>query len=421
MCERKTAIIISAGTELTEGIVQDTHVRFLSSELSARGFSVLRGTQVPDDDALFRREISRAAAEARLVVVTGGLGPTADDLTRDVIAGAAGVPLDFHQDAWNAILERFAGRQISDTNRRQAMAPRGFPLIANPNGTAPGFHGTVDGALVVALPGPPGELRPMFSQSVVPLLQARFGGPTAQDYLWGTALMVPESNLEEALRGCRREGVGWGTRVDEDRIAFSLRGGTPADREAVFSGLVSSLGPVRIRRGETRPALLLLDALLARKAALVTAESCTGGLIGKYLTDIPGSSRAYWGGVVAYSNDAKTRLLGVAQRTWEGFGAISEETVSAMARGALERSGADAGIAVSGVAGPDGGSPKSPIGTVWTAVALRAQSGIVDCAARLFAFSGSRDMVRRRAAVAAMLFAESRLIGGDFLDTRTKW
>ena len=217
MCEGKAAILLSVGTELTEGIIQDTHIRFLSSELTSLGFSVCRGVQIPDSAPLFQEELTRAAAEASLLIVTGGLGPTTDDLTREVIAEAAGVPLDFHQHVWDGLVERFKGRKISDTNRKQATAPRGFTLIPNPNGTAPGFWGTVGQSIVVALPGPPAELRPMFAQSVIPVISEKFGGPAPGDVLWATALMVPESNLEEALRVGRHGNVTWGTRVDEDR------------------------------------------------------------------------------------------------------------------------------------------------------------------------------------------------------------
>ena len=417
MCDSRTAVIISAGTELTEGIIQDTHVRFLASELVSLGFRVLRGMQIPDSASLFRAELARAAGEACLVIITGGLGPTTDDLTREMVAEAAGVPLEFHPEAWEALLARFAGRTVSDTNRKQALAPRGFTLLPNPNGTAPGFHGALGDALVVSLPGPPSELRPMFSQSVRPLLRERFGGFSEEDILWGTALMVPESSLEEALRACARPGISWGTRVEEDRIAFSLRGGAREDRSAFFDALAQRAGPVRIRQGETRPALLLTDALLARAARLATAESCTGGLIAKYLTDLAGSSRVFWGGFVTYSNESKTGLVGVGDALLREHGAVSEQAVRAMAAGAIAASGADLGIAVSGVAGPEGGTPEKPVGTVWMAAALKG--GRAD--ARMFSFTGSRDMIRRRSAVAAMLLGEAVLLDREFLDSRSKW
>ena len=417
----KTAVIISAGTELTEGIIQDAHVRYISSELTALGFAVRRGVQVPDDMTLFRAELARAVADSSLVIITGGLGPTSDDLTREIVAEAAGVPLDFHQEAWDALVARFAGRTVSDTNRKQALAPRGFPLIPNPNGTAPGFQGILGEALVVALPGPPSELRPMLASSVMPLVAGHFGAAAAEgDVAWGTALMVPESSLEKALRTGSAEtntaAVRWGTRVDEDRIVFSLRGGRPDERQALFASLVARLGEVRVRPGETRPSQLLTDALLSRGARLAVAESCTGGLIGKYLTDLPGSSLVFWGGFLVYSNEAKTKpprsrgapAVGTARcpsRLCSRWPAAQ----SILPAGSASRS--------PGVAGPDSSTPQKPVGTIWIGVAGRdGRSG-----AWRFSFSGSRDMVRRRTAVAGMLSAEAFLLERVFLDTRAKW
>jgi nicotinamide-nucleotide amidase len=417
VCDPRTAVILSAGTELTEGITQDTHVRFLASELTSIGFSLRRGLQIPDDPRIFHDELSRAISDVCLVIVTGGLGPTTDDLTRETIAEAAGVPLDFHPEAWDAIQARFKGRTISETNRKQALAPRGFTLLPNPNGTAPGFYGTVGEAFIVALPGPPSELRPMYANEVLPVLRDRFGAPGPGDILWATALLVPESSLEEVLRDCARPGISWGTRVEDDRISFSLRGGSPPERESFFAAIQSRLDSVRIRRGETRPSLLLTEALLARAWHLVTVESCTGGLIGKYMTDPAGSSRVFWGGLLTYADEAKRRLAGVDEATLTDHGAVSEQTVRAMAIGGLERSGADAAVAVSGIAGPDGGSVEKPVGSVWIAVALKGGG----CSALLWNFTGSRDMIRRRTAVAAMLFAEAQVMGRDFLDSRAKW
>jgi nicotinamide-nucleotide amidase len=411
------AIILSVGTELTEGIIQDSHVRFLAAELHALGFAVRRGMQLPDDAAAFRTELARATDEAALVIVTGGLGPTTDDLTREVTAGLAGVPLEFHQEAWDRILARFAGRTVPESNRKQATAPAGFVLLPNANGTAPGFHGRIGRALMAALPGPPGELRPMFMDLVVPLLRERFalGAPT--QVLRGTAFMTPESALEEALRASRREGVSWGTRVEEDRIAFSLRGGAAEEREAFFRDLVAALGTVRVCREEIRPARLLLEALASSGLMLATAESCTGGLVGRYLTDVPGCSRWYWGGVISYADAAKERLLDVPSAVLARHGAVSAESACAMARGALAVSGAGLSLAISGIAGPDGGTTDKPVGTVWIATARpAAPPEVVACR-----FSGNRDAVRRKAAVAGILAATCAAAGRPFLDTTVTW
>ncbi len=423
MAERYPAAVICVGTELTEGIISDNHVQFIASHLTSMGFFIVRGTQIPDDPAIFHQELERALSECALVIITGGLGPTSDDLSRQIVAETADVPLEFHSEVWEGLLERYKGRKLLDTNRIQAMAPQGFPLIPNPNGTAPGFYGIVGtaggadlpvkagGSLIVVLPGPPGELRPMFQESVVPLLLEKFPAAKQEELLWGTALLVPESNLEEALQAHKRQGVSWGTRLGEDRISFSLRGGAAADREAFMDDLRGALGEVRIHRGDVRPVQLLTDALLSRGALLVTVESCTGGLLGKWLTDIPGSSRVYWGGFVTYADEAKMKLLGVDDRTLEEFGAVSEQTVIAMAEGAINRSCADVSIAVSGIAGPDGGTPEKPVGTVWIAVGRRG----AQCATRRFLFPGARDVVRRRAASAALTFAEAVVRGKDFV------
>jgi nicotinamide-nucleotide amidase len=409
--EKIRAAIISVGTELTEGIVQDAHIRFLASELTARGFFVFRAAEVPDLPDSFRLELVRGIQECRLVVLTGGLGPTSDDLTRELVAEAAGVALEFHHDAWEGLKDKLKGRgAIPETNRKQATAPKGFSLLPNPNGTAPGFHGVVGDALVIALPGPPAELRPMFYDSVAPLLEKRFPDSRDTGILWGSALLVPESALEEALVRCRRNGINWGTRVDEDHIAFSLRGGAAPDREALLGDLISLLGEVKIRRGDVKPARLLTDALRGLERTLVTAESCTGGLLGKWMTDLPGSSRVYWGGFTSYSDESKEMLLGVERRSLEQFGAVSKEVAVAMAAGALQRSGADVGLAVSGIAGPEGGTPEKPVGTIWAAVGLRGETP----SSRSFLFSGNRDMIRRRTAVATLLFTEARLLGKRF-------
>jgi nicotinamide-nucleotide amidase len=229
--DQPSAIILTVGTELTEGITQDSHVRFLAAGLTGLGFAVRRAGALPDEEQRLRAEIDRAAAEAALVIVTGGLGPTSDDLTREAVAALAGVPLEFHPEAWERIRARFAGgaaggRPIPEANRKQATAPAGFSLLPNPNGTAPGFSGGLGKSFLVALPGPPREMRPMFDDEVVPLLRERFELGASAGVLWGSAFMVSESALEEALRASRAAGVGWRDRPCFPRwpLAWAPRG-----------------------------------------------------------------------------------------------------------------------------------------------------------------------------------------------------
>jgi len=413
-----TAALIAVGTELTEGVVLNTHFRFLGAGLKCRGYRVRWAVQIPDDASLFASTLRQALAEAALVVISGGLGPTSDDLTRDTVAEGSGAPLEFHPEIWEALQARWAatGRKIAETNRKQAFIPKGFTVLPNPNGTAPGFCGRVGRTLLAALPGPPRELEPMFLEGLSALLPTAFG---TEEELVATALLVPESQLEQSLQRSERalaggqaqraSGLRWGTRFAEDRIVFALRGADAASRQRLFDELKREFGEPRIRAGDCRPSQLLSDALRSRGKSLAVAESCTGGLIGKWLTDLPGSSAVFWGGFTVYSDSAKRRILGVPAPVLRRHGAVSAETARAMARQLMRRTGADAGLAVTGIAGPDGGSESKPVGTVWIAAAARGQG--VLC--RGFRFGGERDTVRRRAAVAAMLLAEWLLRGAD--------
>ena len=244
----------------------------------------------------------------------------------------------------------------------------------------------------------------MFFGELAPLLVERFSLAAAGE-LAATSLMVPESELEEGARAAAAgTAVSWGTRFCDDRIAFTLREGTEAEREEVFARLQERFRPLRIRRGEVTPAGLLFAALRQRGRLLALAESCTGGLAAKMLTDLPGSSEVFWGGVTAYSNAAKERLLGVDGGLLARHGAVSREAARAMAAGLLDRAPeAHLALAVTGIAGPGGGSEEKPVGTVWIAAADRGGAALE----RRFHFFGDRGGVRRRAAVAALLLAET--------------
>lgn len=399
---RPRVVILGVGNELTEGRTQDVHARYLGATLRELEMEVRRVSLIPDDYALYVEELRRGAAEADVVISTGGLGPTTDDLTREVMAEVAGQPLEFHEELWDELRARFPRRRISETNKKQVMIPRGFRIFDNPHGTAPGFAGRAGEAWLLALPGPPKELLPMVETHVRPLLGEAFS-VVPDEVLRATAIMVPESELEEALQKAAEPGMDWGTRTELYRISFSIRGGDAAAREGVLRALREDLGEARIHPGETDAARLLLEALRQRDYRLVTAESCTGGLISALLTDIPGSSAGLWGGVVAYSDEVKEQMLGVPEALIREYGAVSEEVALAMAEGALARAGGSAQIAVSvtGIAGPDGGTPEKPVGTVWIAVALAGGPSRTE----QLSIPASRDRVRRWSAVSAMLLA----------------
>ncbi len=408
MSEQTKAVIISVGTELTEGVILNTHFRFLGAELKYLGFLTIRSVQIPDTKSIIFEELNRALGDSNLVLITGGLGPTSDDLTREIVAETAGVKLKFKEKIWETLLCRFTGRKISDTNKKQAYIPEGFQVIENYNGTAPAFYGWIRKTLVIALPGPPKELEPMFHRQIAPLLSKEMHLHILEE-LKTTVLMIPESVLEEALQKHRKKAVTWGTRVAEDRIIVSFRGGSLSDQEKAFRGLEEEFSQVRIRRGDVKPNYMLFEALKERKMRIALAESCTGGLLGKLITDIPGSSEILWGSLVVYSNSAKESLLSVDPELIEHYGAVSREVVSAMSEGILKRSGADVSLAVTGIAGPDGGSPEKPVGTVW--VSARKVSGKE--LYQKYHFPGSREMIRRRTAISALLITECLVLERD--------
>jgi PncC family amidohydrolase len=221
--------------------------------------------------------------------------------------------------------------------------------------------------------------------------------------------MIPESVLEEALLKARdpESELLWSTRVALDRIVFTLRGPDQGERLRVFSDLVEEFGRMRIRQGDVPPSSLVYRLLQERSERLAVAESCTGGLVSKLLTDIAGSSQVFWGTLVTYSNESKTELLGVSAEVLKSSGAVSEEVASAMSQGLLERTPAEAVVAVTGIAGPEGGTPEKPVGTVW--VSARYRKGGHLC--KVFHFNGNRDAIRRRSAVAAFLLTECVVLG----------
>jgi len=229
--------------------------------------------------------------------------------------------------------------------------------------------------------------------------------------LTATALMIPESVLEQALQEASDSDSGllWSTRLAHDRIVFTLRGSQQQERQRVFSDLVGKFGRMRIREGDVQPSALLCRILEQRAERIAVAESCTGGLVSKLLTDVPGSSRVFWGTLVTYSDESKTRLLGVPEEVLNSAGAVSAEVASAMSQGVLEHTPAEAAVAVTGIAGPEGGSADKPVGTVW--ISARTRRGGHLC--RIFHFHGNRDAIRRRSAVAAFVLAECVLRGVD--------
>lgn len=372
--------ILSTGEELTTGKIADTNAQWLCDRAFGLGIDIAAVLVVGDDPAKITWAWERAFDVADLVVGTGGLGPTTDDLTTETVAALLGDKLRFDEPSAEKIRKLFASmnREMPESNLRQAQFPESATILENPLGTAPGFRVTFEREIgghaetrhLVVMPGVPREMKPMFDERVLPWLATLPGvGAEPVTRVFQTFGMS-ESALGEAVSGL----VG----IDEAQVSYRasfpkiavklILPGTLDGAEAKIDGLAArvreALGPVVYAEGEATMEEEVGRVLLARGATMAAAESCSGGLIGHRVTEVAGSSAYFLADLVTYSNEMKVALLGVSPATLEAHGAVSEETVVEMAAGARRRSGASVAIATSGVAGPDGGTEEKPVGTV---------------------------------------------------------
>ena len=403
------AAILSVGDELVLGTTLDTNSRTLSSALREAGLDVVEHRTVADDRAAIAAAIRALASTVDVVISTGGLGPTDDDLTRDALndltdAGAPQVEDAVARtdlDAWFA----GRGRPMAAINLRQALRPKSVRIVRNLGGTAPGLAATLGTCRVFCLPGPPREMIPMFESDVLPAVRPA-GAPAIAKRTLGT-FGIGESALAERLgsrmtRG-REPAVGTTASGSVVSIQVVARGADAAARaEHEMAACAGDASPYAFGSEDATLASALLEECRARGRTLAVAESCTGGIVGGMLTAVAGSSDVFLGGWITYSNEMKSAQLGVDPQLIALHGAVSRETVLAMAAGACARSGATLAVSISGVAGPGGGSAEKPVGTVWIAV-HDAVSGTGR--ARRFEYPGPRDIIRDRSAKTALQLA----------------
>lgn len=405
-----TAVVIAVGSELLTPHKTDTNSLFITDRLNAVGINVILKLVVGDEPACLASALRYALRNGDFVVVTGGLGPTADDVTRDVVADLLGAPLEESPAIVEAIRARFTARglEMPEINRRQAAVPRGAEILANPGGTAPGLWLTADEVRLVLLPGPPRELRPMFDRLVADRLASAAEGRRVQRRMIRTTGRT-ESHIDELARPVY-EPLSLGQPPVETTILASLGqidlhlstvGADPEAGGRVLDAAVKKLARVLgscvvSTDGRSLPQVVG-ELLLGRGARVAVAESCTGGLIASRLTDVPGSSAYVHAGWVLYSNGAKV-ALGVAPALIESHGAVSEPVAEAMAAAAREAAGVEFGLAVTGIAGPDGATPAKPVGTVCLALAGPAGPPRV----RRVQLPGDRERVKFQASQAAL-------------------
>jgi nicotinamide-nucleotide amidase len=378
MEQKRGVEIINTGSELMLGYVLNTHQQWLCRELSRRGYIVERQTAIDDSGPAIQKAVAEALGRSRIVIVTGGLGPTSDDRTRDLIAALLNRPLR-EDPAILAHIDSFFGRRnrpAPASTRVQALVPEGAIVLHNANGTAPGLLMEHDGGILVMLPGPPRELRPMFLEQAMPRIEERIGAPPEFACIVLRTTGIGESFLEEKVAPelaplvPRGLDIGYCARVGEVDLRFVARGpgadALAAEAEAIarrqLRGFIYGKDPDQLES-------VVVRLLTEQRKTLALAESCTGGYVANRITNVPGASAVFLASVVSYANSAKQHFLGVNEKTLAQYGAVSEETAREMAEGARNAAAADYAISITGIAGPGGGTEQKPVGTVFIALA----------------------------------------------------
>lgn len=407
------AEIIAVGSELLTPYRSDTNSLYLTDKLNTLGIEVHFKTVVGDDRARLGEAFRVALGRSDLIILTGGLGPTEDDINREVVAEVLVRPLREIEEIREHIENRFAriGRTMSENNVRQAMVPEGAMWLENKNGTAPGIWIEHEGTIVVLLPGPPAELEAMFESACLPRLAPRAGGQHLRSRVFKT-VGLPESEVDQRIAPLYKQYQNPSTTIlaTPGAVEIHLRASAASDEEA--ESMLAELGDkielalgehVFSTHGESMEEIVGMYLVMKHKTVAV-AESCTGGLLSERLTRIPGSSNFFLGGVVCYSNDLKMKLCGVPEILLAENGAVSKPVAQALAEGIRRRSGADIGLGITGIAGPTGGSPEKPVGLVFISLADERGTQI-----REFRFPGNREKIRHWASQAALEMIRRRV------------
>lgn len=418
--------IVTIGDELLLGFTIDTNSGFLGRELASLGVTVARHTTCGDDVGIIVETLREAITRTGAVITTGGLGPTADDMTVEAVAKLFDRELvrddsiaQWLEQRWIAYARK---GPMPVSNYKQAMIPRGAEIIANPVGSAPGVLVTDDrGRWVATLPGVPREARAMFTDSLRPRIAALAGEGTVVRSMTLHTIGVGESSIADKLgelgKGVNGLSLAFIPGIAGVDLRLTSRGRSSVDTDAALAEgariLRDSLGDVIYGEGSTNLASIVIDACRDSKLRIAVAESCTGGMLGEHITAVAGASDVFHGGLIAYDNRVKRQLLGVLDSDLAEQGAVSEPVALQMAKGVRLRLGTEIGVSITGIAGPGGGTPEKPVGTVWIAVDVSegrppiprpdGEPPITPYAkARVFHFIGNRDEIRYRAAQAAL-------------------
>jgi nicotinamide-nucleotide amidase len=406
------AEIIAVGSEMLTPSMIDTNSLYLTGELNRLGVEVVAKCVIGDDRDRLAEAVRRALASSGLVFLSGGLGPTEDDVTREAVAQAFDRKLVYHSEIADALAERFARmrRKMAEINKRQAFVIAGASILENDRGTAPGQWVEESGSVAVLLPGPPHELKAMFERQCLPRLQ-RIVPPAAIRTVFFRVTGMAESDLDQLISPVYKKYTNPATTIlasnGDLQIHLRARGTTVAEADALLAEVAcpieALLGDFLYSRSGDPLEVVVGQMLRKGDATVAVAESCTGGLLGARFTTTPGSSDYFLGGFLTYSNTLKIELLGVGPEMLEQHGAVSREVAEAMAIGARRRTGATYALSVTGIAGPDGGSEAKPVGTVYVGVADAAGTNVLHRQfigdrerIRIFTAQMALDVLRRR-------------------------
>lgn len=408
------AEIISVGTEILLGDIVNTNTQFLAKELASIGIEVYRQEVIGDNKDRLLGILEEALSRSDMVITTGGLGPTNDDLTKETACEFFNMDLELHQESLKALEEYFSkmGREIAESNYKQVYFPKDAVVLPNPNGTAPGAILEKNNKYIVVLPGPPREMKPMYLNHVKPYLIKKGDGIIESQVI--RVLGIGESMAAEKLKKFIENGSNptVAPYAKEEDILFRITAKAKSKEEAlkliepVKNEVKEILGEDVYGEGEeTRIETVVGELLIKNNLKISTAESCTGGMIASRLVSISGISDVFLEGAVTYSNEAKVRTLKVKEETLKSFGAVSEETAREMAEGMAERTGSDIAVVTTGIAGPGGGTKEKPVGLVYIGIYYKGEVYVYKNV-----FNGNREKVRTRATVTALDMVRRKIL-----------
>jgi len=408
------AEILAVGTELLMGQIVNTNAQYITKRLNDLGVNVYYHSVVGDNPIRLKECLKLALNRCDVVITTGGLGPTRDDITKETIAEIMGLKLVRHEETFRNIkcfFER-VDRRMMVNNEKQADIPEGCIIIPNHNGTAPGCIIEKDGKTVIMLPGPPKEMIPMFEETVSPYFEKKTGQVIGSRMLkvFGIGESEMEMKILDLVENQSNPTIAPYVNMGEVVIRVTARSKNYDEAmkmiEPVIEKIKERLGSnLYACNGETLEEIVV-QLLIERNISISTAESCTGGMLASKLVNVPGVSKVFTNGFITYSNQSKTDILGVSPDTINKFGAVSKETAVEMVKGLIKKTNTRAGIAITGIAGPDGGTPEKPVGTVWIAVML---DGEIEAA--IFKQNGDRERVRHMACLNALNMLRKKILG----------